>query len=253
MKRVIFLLSILGALLAESCNTQKSLNDVQVQIPFEEHVPYSFEHLTDPAVWITFNTTAEMKEACQLPEVWLKNMTTENLIITCMNYPLLLNYGVYQNNMDGVKAVVNGFNGFQELSRRADAPEKLMSFYKNLQLQDSFDALREKAFIEHNSIFKIGFLELYFAAGYIPSLFEDDICEILKEDVERKLEEKLKKSNVYSLNAINSSLVVNSAIKVNSGNHSFSQVEIDELDEFVKGGGSMSPEKLSNISKILFK
>ena len=253
MKRVIFLLLIGGVLLAVSCNTQKTLNDVQVQIPFEENVPYSFEHLTNPAVWITFNTTAEMKEACQLPDVWLKNMTTENLIITCMNYPLLLNYGVYKNNMDGVKAVVKGFNGFQELSRRADAAEKMIEFYKNLQLQDSSEALQDKAFRKHNSIFKIGFLELYFATGYIPGLFEGNICEILKESAESKLEEKLQNGNIYSLNAINSSLVVNSAVKINEGNHNFSQVEMDELNEFMNNGGSMSPEKLSNVSKILFK
>ena len=110
MKRVIFLLLIGGVLLAVSCNTQKTLNDVQVQIPFEENVPYSFEKITEPSVWITFNTLAEMKNACQMPENWLKRISTDNLILTCMDYPLLLNYSAYSNPMDGIKDVVEGFN-----------------------------------------------------------------------------------------------------------------------------------------------
>ncbi len=252
MKRVIFLLLIGGVLLAVSCNTQKTLNDVQVQIPFEENVPYSFEKITEPSVWITFNTLAEMKNACQMPENWLKRISTDNLILTCMDYPLLLNYSAYSNPMDGIKDVVEGFNGFQELGKRTDAAEKLVKFYAGLKVQSYEEASRPGAYKDHNSVLKLGFLELYLAAGYINGLYESNNYVNLKEAAESLLEEKLNSKEVYSLASVNESLVLNAALMVNGDCTHIKNENISVVRAFVESGGSRSPKEIEDVSQILF-
>lgn len=252
MKRMMFILSILAVLLAESCNTQKTLNDVQVQIPFEENVPYSFEKITEPSVWITFNNLEEMKNACQMPENWLKHISTDDLILTCMDYPLLPNYSAHSNPMNGIKDVVEGFNGLQELSKRTDAAEKLVKFYGSLKVQSFEEASSPGAYKDHNSVLKLGFLELYLASGYIKGLYDGNNYLNLKEAAERLLEEKFNAKEVYSPATVNESLVLNAALLVNGDCAHLKKESISVIRAFVASGGSRSSKELADVSHILF-
>lgn len=77
--------------------------------------PYTFPNVADPTVWKTFNNMEEMLAACQIPDDVLQQISTENLIVSCMNYPLFFTYSAYNNELDGIKILMDHFNGFQEL------------------------------------------------------------------------------------------------------------------------------------------
>ena len=52
-------------------------------------------------------------------------MTTEALIETVLNYPLAINIVAYDSPQIGLEEVTKYFNGLQELSKRADATQKI--------------------------------------------------------------------------------------------------------------------------------
>ena len=56
-----------------------------------DEVPYEYPIQPGTDEWKKFTTVAQMVEVCQIPEKKLKNMTTEALVETVLNYPLLLN------------------------------------------------------------------------------------------------------------------------------------------------------------------
>lgn len=95
---------------------------------------FSFDSVTNPAVWRTFQTIEEMQAACQVPENILKSMSTDNLIQTCMLYPLYRNYLAYNNELSGIKAIINGFNGFAELQKRENAADRLITYYEEINI-----------------------------------------------------------------------------------------------------------------------
>ena len=51
---------------------------------------YQYPIVPGTAEWASFKTRMEKVAACQIPESILKNMTTEALVETVMNYPLLV-------------------------------------------------------------------------------------------------------------------------------------------------------------------
>lgn len=82
--------------------------------------------------WAAFTTHQQMEDACQVPTGTLAGMSTEGLIQTCMDYPLLgdllLNAGV---NITGVtNHYMTSFSGLIELSRRADMGSLMLDRYK---------------------------------------------------------------------------------------------------------------------------
>lgn len=53
---------------------------------------FSFDSITKPEVWQSFQTLEEMQSACQIPDDVLPNLSTEELVQICMDYPLFGNY-----------------------------------------------------------------------------------------------------------------------------------------------------------------
>lgn len=91
--------------------------------------PYDFPLKPGTTAWAQLNTGKEMWEVCQIPDVVLKNLSTEALAITCMNYPL---YGDYISSNDiqsGILRMIDNFNGLKELSSRSDGAQKLIEIY----------------------------------------------------------------------------------------------------------------------------
>ena len=69
----------------------------------------------------------------QIPEDQLVSMSTQDLVITCMNYPAWLYFTAFNNPQDGDRLSISIiFNGLQELMKRADAPVELLSVYKQM-------------------------------------------------------------------------------------------------------------------------
>ncbi|MBI4649396.1 MAG: hypothetical protein HY738_23050 [Bacteroidia bacterium] len=87
--------------------------------------------------WKNLHTSSEMHKVCQIPENILTTMSTEGLIQTCLTYPILSTslsaswspFYEYRKSMDWL---LNNFNGLQDLTKRPDAPIKLIETFKKL-------------------------------------------------------------------------------------------------------------------------
>lgn len=91
--------------------------------------PYSFDEITMPEVWSSFQSFEEMMEACQIPEGVLSKLSTEALILTCLNHPLALSYTAYNDELKGVDVICKTSNVFQELLNRPDGMNQLVRYY----------------------------------------------------------------------------------------------------------------------------
>lgn len=140
------------------------------------NLTFSFDSVTNPAVWSTFNSLEEMQAACQIPESTLKKMTTDQLLSACMHYPLYGNYIAYNNEMDGINAIITHFNGFSELSKRPDAAEKILTLYEKVDVDKVNDNIASRSSQENISFLRLGYLELIIASKNFPSLYEKKIC-----------------------------------------------------------------------------
>jgi len=100
--------------------TRVKMNTQEQEIDYPPDV-YDFNTLRD----INYLSNKEKIEYFQLPKTYLKNSSTEGLIETCLNYPLL---NTLSNK--SYKSLYESFNGYYELKERAELPEKLLEVYR---------------------------------------------------------------------------------------------------------------------------
>ncbi len=81
--------------------------------------------------WKSFKTTGEMYEATQIPEEILDEMSTEVLLNSVMNHPLIFSVlFCHENHQKGIEVFANNFNGMSELLERSDFEAELAYLYK---------------------------------------------------------------------------------------------------------------------------
>ena len=96
--------------------------------------PYDFPVKPGTQAWAELRGEIEKVLACELPVGIAKKMTTDALIQTCMAYPryghaVLFRHGIYGDA--ALEPYFNNFYGFKELATRADAPARLLAYYRN--------------------------------------------------------------------------------------------------------------------------
>ena len=166
MKQLILLFAVL--LMVCSCSDEILNEDNHQAILGASNATFSFDSITEPSNWRKYQSLEEMLAACQIPEVKLKTMSTEELIEVCMSHPLHAIYIAYENELEGAKVVFNNFNGFSELRNRKDAPQKILEFYYDINFNHKTKKERRKDF---SIITYMGFIELYLASKELPELY----------------------------------------------------------------------------------
>lgn len=94
-----------------------------------DNTPYVFPIVPGSSEWESFGTKQEMVDVCQIPVEKLNNMTTEALLETVFNYPLLLDYMLFDSYEDAFNVMSRDFNGFNELLAREDVTEVILEKY----------------------------------------------------------------------------------------------------------------------------
>ncbi|OJV32584.1 MAG: hypothetical protein BGO33_09240 [Bacteroidia bacterium 43-41] len=258
MKRILFLM--LSFLLLYACNenTNCVTEDVRTREIVEVRAMnaeafFSFDSVTNPVVWRTFQSLEEMQVACQVPEDILESMSTDNLIQTCMNYPLYGNYLAYNNELEGIKFIINGFNGFAELQNREDAADRLIAYYEGIDVRKiAENAITLSATKNELSVLHIGYLELILSSRLVPSLYAEPNISRLEKARYKKYEDKLQNSEVYSLQVIKKSLLLGAQIKLKS--KEINNEEKSLLSRFVEMGGEVNTlEDYTKVSQIINK
>lgn len=104
--------------------------------------PYEYPVTPGTAEWAELKSLSEMIDACQIPNDVLKNMSTEALIETVINCPLIINVLVYESPQKGFDVVSSYFNGLKELVGRNDALQKMEIHYRNMSYQKDSDLVK---------------------------------------------------------------------------------------------------------------
>ena len=101
---------------------------------FSNSKAYEYPIKPGTSEWKKLRSHKEMVEVLQIPASDLKNMSTEDLYESVINYPLWGDIFAYDNLQTGFNAVCVQFNGLQELVARKQAGKILLKSIKNLIL-----------------------------------------------------------------------------------------------------------------------
>lgn len=137
----------------------------------------------------------------QLPQSQLKNMSTEELLEACLNYPYMADLMFAQDIPLMFKYIRDEFNGFQEIFKRSDFPEVLLSYYHNFNFEkiNEFQENYERGLY----MFKFCYLNVL--------LSQDDIVQKManKNNIANQIYNKYKETNKPELSSFNSLITKN--------------------------------------------
>jgi len=102
--------------------------------------PYDYPIIPGTNEWKSLTSHKQMIEACKIPENILKNMTTEALFETMMNYPLLSDMLFYDDKDLGYKIMKENCSLFNELFSRSDVKE-VFELYASSELYTCSSAI----------------------------------------------------------------------------------------------------------------
>lgn len=233
-----------------SC-AEEMLQDNSIAQEVNQQKTFSYDAVTNPVVWKTFTSFEEMMEKCQIPEDIVTTLPTDTLVALCMNHPMAYNYIYYSNPLEGAKIVMERFNGFSELKKRADGVEKVLDFYENLELDYDINVKVANPYAKDRKVMKplqVGFVELVIASMQLPDLYSNKNIGRLENVCNEKYELKLQKKQYANPVAISKSLIIGAQVKIVKSNDSDTR-----LKQFVGRGGSLqSIDELGEISRIIY-
>lgn len=97
-------------------------------------VPYEYPVIPETQEWAALQSLEEKLEVCAIPEEVLSGITTEALLETVIEYPLLINMYAFDSQDEGLDALIEGFNGLRELLNREDAGAVIFDKYCSLPI-----------------------------------------------------------------------------------------------------------------------
>jgi hypothetical protein len=125
MKNRILFVILLLCVLFFSCKTEE----------FQENLPWDYPVKPGTEEWKKFTSNEEMVAACQIPDIILTSLSTEDLTELCLRYPLLADVFAFYNLQIGLDKLFSDFNGIRELYKRKKVADELLKRY-NLKIQN---------------------------------------------------------------------------------------------------------------------
>jgi len=157
-----------------------------IQFPDENALSWDYPVKPGSEKWKTFQSGMEMVEACQIPKSVLSGLSTEELLLICLKFPLLFDIGAANFFSDGYAAYEKNFNGIREFYQRGDAGVVIYSYYKQLNLDNA------KMYSSIFFVFRISVVEYILSAPSVISKYSAQQRKEVAAELNSKL--KLKKS-----------------------------------------------------------
>ncbi len=148
--------------------------------------PYEFPVRPGTEQWAKLTTSDQMDEVCVIPDKVLSTLSTKSLLITCMNYPRILDFFLFDNMQVGFRICSNRFNGLTELLDRSDLSQILFEFYIDFDFQKNAIFLYDDKF----SRLQTGFLELLIAQDKVINKLSKKDKNILLAEATNNLEKR---------------------------------------------------------------
>ena len=190
---------------------------------------------------------AEHLEMLQIPDAVLNTISTAGLLKTCLDYPFISDIHAYDNYQLGLRNVINGFNGLQELLTRAEAGRLLVKEYFKHNPND----LNPDWSITERGGFKIQYknLEMHISQHEILTMFTQKERLELLEDCLSKYSDKVWDEAYRSTYHWRTTAFLIGRIMLKEGDSSFEKKydTDDKLKIFLDDPGIYTIEQLNDI------
>lgn len=207
--------------------------------------PYHFPIKPGTEEWKKLKSGDEMASVCNIPETILKNLTTQALVNTCLNYPLFSEILSANDLQAGFSALQNNFNGFRELINRKDAGKELLLTYQKLNTANLslIRSLEERGAFT----FKFTYIELLLSQAQILSNLDTGEKHLLRQEALRKFEQKKNLISSFGTFGLNNSVWTLGKLLQVEGKQDLLSKEIskEDLNTFLSTG-SFSTEQIVN-------
>jgi hypothetical protein len=198
--------------------------------------PYDFPIKPGTSEWRNFQTHGEMLSACQIPVDLVKNMSSDALAKTCLEYPLFIDMIAYSSFKEGIERVIQQFNGLKEFMGRKDAGKSLLSLY-----------LHDSAF-KQDRMAKGSYFEMLLSCDDIMNNLTKEDKKVLLKNSLRKYKERRMQPKVYgSATLASTGLILGKLMK----DKNFRLAP--EINAFIEKGNIIDLETLDKIYVLASK
>ncbi|OQA64132.1 MAG: hypothetical protein BWY38_03073 [Ignavibacteria bacterium ADurb.Bin266] len=208
---------------------------------------YDFPIKPGTQEWQNLKSYEDRLNAYNIPEKLLINMNTQDLVLTCLNYPefrLIMTRNSLQQGYDYLKTV---FNGFGELEKRKDAGMELLIVYQKLNPSDiiNYDTPIKRG----EFAFNIKYIEILLAQDSILSNLDKNCKkELIKASISNYEAIKEMPAEYASFGLLTPALVLGRLMyKNNHEDFSTKMLENKNLERFVNDSEILDPETLDYI------
>jgi hypothetical protein len=146
-------------------DTQEISDFEYVGFPTENELSWDYPTIPGSDKWKTFQSHDEMLEACQIPSTILTKLSTEELFLICLKYPLLMDIGAFNFFTDGYASYETNFNGIRELYQRSNASSVIYSYYRQLNLESA------TLYSNISFVFRVSVIEYMISASPVNSKY----------------------------------------------------------------------------------
>ncbi len=133
----------------------------------------------------------ERNQLLALSDEQINSMTTEELLVTCLDYPLFCDIFFYDSEAKGLEAITDRYNGLQALLTREDLGDVLAEFYGAIDLDEVIET-------DYYGTFRIRYLELIILSDGVLSSMDSDarkelfsVCITNCEEISQKYSSEL--------------------------------------------------------------
>lgn len=150
--------------------------------------PYEFPVKPGSEQWAKLNSSIQKDEVCIIPDAVLNGLSTKALLITCLNYPRIVDFFLASDMQSGFNFYSKHFKGLAELLKRSDLNNVLLQSYLNLDIS----TLKLLGYDLKLSLTQVAFLELLISQESIIGSYEKNEKLTLISEAIKKLEQRQK-------------------------------------------------------------
>lgn len=155
-----------------------------------------YDSIMSTEKWAACESLDERQELLNLDDTTLHELTTSQLVLLCMNYPLRFIYTAYNDPIMGIETIKEGFNVFNELSQRPDCENAIFETYQTLADPVIFK-LSSDTQAQADRKLDCEYLELLIASGTFPSLTQGSKKSTIDEFISRSISSDYIKNSIY--------------------------------------------------------
>jgi len=192
----------------------------------------------DPELWESFESFVEMLEVSQIDPLDLPLLSTPELLEAVLCYTFFGNVTAYNTPQEGMNAVIEQFDGLEELLSRPDVGQVVLDFYSQVDLNDVLET-------DQVGLLRFPFFELIIAQYQVLSSLGAGGRAMLMDAVAQKAEAKLAiPEQPFSGGSSGETLI---AVKIIQLDHPDLLAGVGDVEEIIKSGQVFgSPEWLAS-------